>query len=275
MPWERIPIMSLHKRLLFAMLFTVVGLTAAGWVDFGKPGFYALNGYRPSRPGSAALSWDRDEAVSPWVEALRGKRDLPPAPFVPIQFKDPKRLGIGKLLVAARGLGDPHFARTVILLTHFDEQGVVGLVLNRRTDVPISRVLDSKAAKEISDPVYLGGPVEPSAVFGLLQSSAKVEKAENIFAGIYLISDKDLFEQTLAAHRQPSVFRVYLGYAGWTPDQLRAEVKLGAWFVFPADAATVFNADPGSLWMQKIQDTELHLAEAEPLAWAWQPAGSF
>lgn len=267
--------MSLRKRLQFMMLFAMVGLTAAGSVDFGEPGFHALTGRRPSGPGSAALSLDGDEAPSPWVEALRGKRDLRPAPFVPIQFKDPKSLGVGKLLVAARGLGDPNFARTVILLTHFDDQGVVGLVLNRRTDVPISRVLNLKAAKDLSDPVYLGGPVESSAVFGLLQSSAKVEKGENIFGGIYLISDKDLFEQTLAAHRDPSVFRVYLGYAGWTPDQLRAEVKLGAWFVFPADAATVFNRDPGSLWMQKIQDTELHFAEAEPLAWAGQPAGSF
>jgi putative AlgH/UPF0301 family transcriptional regulator len=275
MPWERIPIMSLRKRLLFVMLFTVVGLTAAGWVDLPKPGFYALNGRRPSPPGSAAWSRDRDEAASAWVEALRRRSDLPPAPFDPIQFKDPKNLGVGRLLVASRGLGDPHFARSVILLTHFDEQGVVGLVLNRRTDVPISRVLDLKAAKDLSDPVYLGGPVEPSAVFGLLQSSSKVEKAESIFAGIYLISDKDLFEQTLAAHREPSVFRVYLGYSGWTPDQLRAEVKLGAWFVFPADAATVFNADPGSLWIEKIEDTELHLAEAEPLGWASQPAGSF
>jgi len=59
-----------------------------------------------------------------------------------------KNLGIGKLLVASRGLGDPNFAGTAILLIRYDENGVVGLVLNRRTDVPLSRVLDLKAAKE-------------------------------------------------------------------------------------------------------------------------------
>ena len=63
--------------------------------------------------------------------------------------------------MASRDLGDPNFAETVVLLVHYDDEGVVGLILNRRTDVPLSRVLEGlKAAKDRSDPVYLGGPVE-------------------------------------------------------------------------------------------------------------------
>jgi putative transcriptional regulator len=189
-----------------------------------------------------------------------------PALLLPVQFKDPKNLGVGKVLVANRGMGDPRFAKTVILLIHYDEKGVVGVVLNRRTTVPLSQVLDLKAAKDRSDPIYLGGPLEPTAVFALVQSAAKLEKAENIFAGVYWINDKALLEKNIASRLDSNVFRVYLGYAGWTPEQLRAEVQLGAWFVFPGEAATVFNADPDSLWMKKIQDTEMHLAKAEPLA---------
>ena len=97
-----------------------------------------------------------------------------------------------------------------------------------RTDVPLSQVLDLEAAKDRSDPVYLGGPVGPSAVFALFKSSAKMEKAESIFGGVYLISDKALFEQTISARPDPGVFHVYLGYAGWTQDQLRTEAQLGA-----------------------------------------------
>ncbi|MGA1984419.1 MAG: YqgE/AlgH family protein [Acidobacteriaceae bacterium] len=157
-------------------------------------------------------------------------------------------------------MGDPQFARTVVLLVHYDADGVVGLVLNRRTDVPLSRVLDLKAAKDRSDPVYAGGPVQPAAIFALFQSPAKIEKAENPFGSVYLISDKGLFEKTLSGRPDPGVFHVYLGYAGWTQDQLRAEVQMGAWFVFPADAAAVFSSDPGSLWPQMIQQTQLRLA---------------
>jgi putative AlgH/UPF0301 family transcriptional regulator len=86
-----------------------------------------------------------------------------------------------------------------------------------------------------------------------------------------LISDKGLFEQTLAGRPDPGVFHVYLGYAGWTQDQLRTEVQLGAWFVFSADTPTVFSSDPDSLWLQMIKKTELQLAKTEPLAEISQP----
>ena len=182
----------------------------------------------------------------------------------PFQFKDPKPLGVGKVLVASRGLGDPNFAKSVILLVRYDDKGVVGLILNRRTSVPLSKVFDSKSARDRTDPVFLGGPMEPAAAFGLLQSRVKVDKAENLFGNAYLISDKDLFEQTLKSQPGPSLFHVYLGYAGWTEDQLRNEVRLGAWYVFPADIGTVFNSDPDSLWQQMIDKTELTWALTDP-----------
>jgi putative transcriptional regulator len=217
--------MSLRNRFLFAMLFVIIAAAVPGMGNIREPS------------SASAL---------------------------PIQSKSPKDLGVGKVLVASRGLGDPNFAGTVILLVHYDEDGVVGLVLNRRTTVPLSKVLALDAAKNRADPVYLGGPMEPAAVFALFQSPTKIEKAENLFGGVYLISDKDAFEQTISSRPDPGAFRVYLGYAGWTRDQLQAEVKLGAWFVFPADNTAVFNSDPDSLWKQMIQKTELLMASAEP-----------
>jgi putative transcriptional regulator len=264
--------MSMRNRFPFAMLFTIVALAAAGTASLYKAEFDVPNPNPwPRTPiaVAAALPWyDSQPASMPsrWLSTLHTKGGLLPALFLPIQFKNPPDLGVGKLLVASRGLSDPDFAKTVVLLVRYDEKGALGLILNRRTDVPLSRVLDLKAAKDRSDPVYLGGPVGPSAVFALFESSTKIEKAENIFGSVYLISDKGLFEQTISARPDPRVFHVYLGYAGWTQDQLRAEAQLGAWFVFPADAATVFNSDPDSLWLQMIQKTELQLAETEPFA---------
>jgi putative AlgH/UPF0301 family transcriptional regulator len=181
--------------------------------------------------------------------------------LLPIQSKSAKDLGAGKLLVASRGLTDPNFARTVILLVHYDAEGVVGLMVNRRTGVPLSRVLERlKAAKDRSDPVYLGGPVETPMVFALFQSPGEIEGAEHIFGGVYLISTKTLFEQTISKQPEPGAFHVYLGYAGWTMSQLRKEVELGAWFIFQGDAKTVFDSQPDSLWPRMIEKTELQLA---------------
>ena len=273
--------MSLRKGLLFAMLFAIVAFAEPGRVNVYKAEFdvpEANTLLRASAPATPALpsyvNWPANNS-SRWLKTFRRKGELLPASFLPIQFKNPKDLGIGTLLVASRGLGDPHFAGTVILLVHYDENGVVGLFLNRRTDVPLSQVLDLKAAKDRSDPVYFGGPMEPSAAFALFQSSAKIQKAENIFGGVYLISDKDLFEKTISAQPDPNVFHVYLGYAGWTQDQLRTEVQLGAWFVFPADTATIFDSDPDSLWLQMIQKTELRLAQTEPFVEISQPVELF
>jgi putative transcriptional regulator len=262
--------MSLRKLCFFTMLATIIAFAAVGRLNRQIKEFDV-----PTPNSRVALAPDgplgyRDQPTtklgrSHWVKAFRATSGMLPSVFLPVQSKDAKNLDAGKLLVASRELADPHFAETVILLVHYDAEDVVGLVLNRRTDVPLSRVLEQlKAAKDRSDPVYLGGPVETPAVFALFQSPAKIEGAEHIFDGVYLISAKTLFEQTISARPDPGVFHVYLGHAGWTNDQLRKEVEFGAWFIFPANASTVFNSDPDSLWPQMIRKTELKLAGSEP-----------
>jgi len=265
--------MSLRKLCFLAMLATIVAFVPVGGLnrhikqfDLSKPA---------PRPHGQALAvdgslWHRGQPTnklgrSNRVNASSAESQMLPSDFLSVQSKDTEGLRAGKLLVASRDLADPIFAKTVILLVQYDAQGVLGLVLNRRTQVPLSRVLeDLKAAKDRSDPVYLGGPVEIPAVFALLKSPAKIEGADHVFGGVYLISRKTLLEQTISTRPDPSVFHVYLGYAGWTDNQLQKEVELGAWFIFPADAGTVFNAHPDSLWSQMIRKTELNLATSEP-----------
>ena len=264
--------MSLRKLCFFTMLATIVAFVAV--TGFNVP----INRFDVPTPNSRphdtlvpdASLWSMGQPAnqpgrSHRVKAFRAKSEIAPAVLLPAQSRNVKDLGAGKLLVASRDLGDPNFAETVVLLVHYDEEGVVGLILNRRTDVPLSRVLkEPKAAKDRSDKVYLGGPVETPAVFALLQSPAKVEGAQHLFGAVYLISTKTLFEQTISARPDPNTFHVYLGYAGWNADQLRKEVALGAWFIFRADAGTVFNSDPDSLWSRMIRKTELNLAGSEP-----------
>ncbi len=173
-------------------------------------------------------------------------------------------LAVGKLLVASRDLGDPNFAKAVILLVRFDaDQGAVGLTINKRTDIPISRAFqDLKEAKGRSDPIYIGGPVELNTVMALLKTESKPDGASRVFGDVYLISDKDLLTQTLALKAEAAVFHAYVGYAGWGPGQLQHEVELGAWHILPADAAMVFHADPDALWEKLIKQTELQIARA-------------
>jgi putative AlgH/UPF0301 family transcriptional regulator len=265
--------MSLHKQRFFTMLATTIAFVAVGRLNVPIKGFDVPTPNSRSHDSTLSpyrLLWNMGPSAnrrgrSDWDKAFRAKNEIRPIVILPVQSKNAKDLGAGKLLVASRGLADPYFAKTVVLLIHYDAEGAVGLILNRRTDVPLSRVLEGlEVAKHRSDPVYLGGPVETPAVFALLQSPAKVEGAQHIFGAVYLVSTKTLFEQTISARPDPSSFHVYLGSAGWTNNQLRKEVELGAWFIFRADAGTVFDSDPDSLWPQMIQKTELKLAGSGP-----------
>ncbi|HUA15786.1 MAG TPA: YqgE/AlgH family protein [Verrucomicrobiae bacterium] len=211
-----------------------------------------------------ALPATRGSELRPSDTRTRNSSTLetPPA-VVLLPSRNPSDLGLGRLLVASRELSDPIFGQTVILLVHYDTDGVIGLMLNRRTDLPISRVFAQlKTAKNLSDPVYLGGPVETPTVFALFHSPQTPEVAQRVFGGVYWISAKSALEKLVSSHPAPAVFHVYLGYAGWTPEQLRNEVRLGGWFIFPADHDTVFHADPDSLWRQMIRKTEIEMKMA-------------
>jgi len=260
--------MSRCKLCSFTMLATIVVgfVTSASLnVPAKRLPIAVPNSRKPAFTPNKKLLYRRQLMNNPdpghWINTLVAKSENQDTVLLPAQSKDAKDLRAGSLLVASRGLADPKFAETVILLVHYDAEGVVGLILNRRTDVPLSRVLKGyKGAKGRSDHVYLGGPLETPVLFALLKSATNPDGAEHIVGSVYLISKKALFEQIISAQPDPSVFHVYIGYAGWKPDQLRIEVQLGAWFIFQGDAKTIFDSDPDSLWPQMIQKTELEFA---------------
>jgi len=174
-------------------------------------------------------------------------------------------LAPGKFLVASKQLGDPNFAQAVVLLLQYDaDHGAMGLIVNRQTEVAISRVFEElKEAKGRKDPVYLGGPVELNNVLALLKSSAKPDDARRVFGDVYLINSKPQLQKTLAAGAEAEVFHVFVGYAGWGRGQLEHEVELGAWHIMPADSGSVFHSDPESVWPRLIRRTEMQIASAQ------------
>jgi len=180
---------------------------------------------------------------------------------VPAAAQEPD-LAAGQFLVASRDLRDPNFAETVVLLVRYDEdEGAMGVVINRRSDLPLSRIFESfKEAKDRTDLAFMGGPVQPGDVLALLRTSDAPDDALHVFSSVYLLSTKDLLKKTLARKVNESVFHVYLGYAGWGTGQLEHEISLGAWHVMPADAGNLFDADPEAVWPRLIRRTELQIA---------------
>lgn len=166
--------------------------------------------------------------------------DVPPAVPLP-----------GRLLVAAPVLSEPTFSRTVILLLDHDEDGSLGLVLNRPSRVPVGAVLPTWDGRTTgTDVLFTGGPVaEDSALaLGLLPGPVDGPEPEGFrrVAGPFGLVDLDVDPDRTTAVLD--AIRIYAGYAGWSSGQLDDEVAEGAWYVVDGGPADVFSAEPEDLW---------------------------
>jgi putative transcriptional regulator len=189
------------------------------------------------------------------------------SPLTPLQTSRVKDLAPGALLVAARELADPNFVETVIVLVDHSEEGTMGLVVNRQTGVPLSRVFQKlPQAQRQSAPVYIGGPVSATSVQALVRSPKTLAQGRQVADDLHVIGTRRALEERLGSTTDQARFRVYLGYAGWAAGQLAQEVGVGAWHIFPADADVVFDPDPDTLWDRQIRQTELLLARTAPSA---------
>lgn len=154
----------------------------------------------------------------------------------------------GSLLVATTRMPDKDWAGAVILIVYSDPQGVMGLLLNRPTEFPLSHLFpEIRSAPSGKDPLYFGGLVAVGAK-ALIRSSAKRKGAMGVMDGVSLITQSDAIEEAAKTGMRGDVFRVYAGYAGWLPGQLRQELLLGNWRAVRGDSATIFDPHPETLW---------------------------
>jgi putative transcriptional regulator len=172
----------------------------------------------------------------------------------------------GRLLVASPTLVDPNFARTIVLLLDIDDDGVLGVVLNRPSEVPVGEVLEPWA-DVVGAPrvLFRGGPVGTDSALAVARLADEGQPADEqpvgwrpLFEGTGLVDLDAPSEVIVPALRG---MRIYAGYAGWSVGQLDAEIAEGAWYVVPGERRDVFNSDPADLWQQVLR------RQPAPLAW--------
>ncbi|HWM29905.1 MAG TPA: YqgE/AlgH family protein [Woeseiaceae bacterium] len=152
----------------------------------------------------------------------------------------------GKLLVATDEVRGEIFARTLILLLHFDEAGAMGLVVNRPTDVTPVEVMDDPAVlADYRGTLFWGGPVEMAGLRVLLRSDSAPEGATMVVDNVHLVPFDAAMKGTPA---DATSLRIYIGYAGWAAGQLDYELARGSWEVRAATDELVFADDPRSIW---------------------------
>lgn len=157
------------------------------------------------------------------------------------------------LLIAVPQLLDGTFARAVILLLHHDEDGAMGLVINRPLELSLDEVARQHGIEPcaVSGRAYAGGPVEMFRGFVLHQGPAGDEDTE-VAKGTCISGSLDVLRHLLT--EAGGAFRLYLGYAGWGPGQLDAEMAAGSWLTGEFDPHYLFVDDASQLWEQVLAD---------------------
>lgn len=160
----------------------------------------------------------------------------------------------GRLLVASPKLLDPNFYRSVVLvLEHDDEDGALGVVLNRPSETELAEALEGweEVAAEPTA-VFVGGPVQPEVAVCL--ASPRPEAEPPGFQRLLdWVGSLDVSQDPAIAGAGVGQLRVFAGYAGWDLGQIEGEVDRGDWFVLDPLPSDVFDADPEDLWKRVLR----------------------
>lgn len=157
------------------------------------------------------------------------------------------------LLVATPALRDPNFADAVVLLIDVADDGVLGVVLNRPTAMPVGQVLlpwaDVVAEPEV---LFQGGPVETDGALAVV-----LRRSDEETIGLRPVVDRlallDLDTPVDLVAADLDGLRIFAGYSGWGSDQLEAEIAEGSWYVVPGSADDIFRADTAGLWRDVLR----------------------
>lgn len=161
-------------------------------------------------------------------------------------------LSVGKLFVATRQLEGPIFQQSVILLINYDQTGTMGLIINRPSEMLLSKLFPKiKGLEKRKDTAFFGGPVQMDQMFLLISAKKQPSNSFKVLDGVYASIEIGTFKRL--AVRPDAKFRLYVGYAGWAPGQLESELAKGSWYVRETDAGTVFGKSPENLWPALIK----------------------
>ena len=156
----------------------------------------------------------------------------------------------GHTLVATPPLEDPNFDRTVLFMIEHNDEGALGVVLNRpsdeRVDGPLSRWSDLQAEPDV---IFEGGPVEPRALIALARThTTSPDDGDAIVPVSGAIVSADLSSDPALIGSNIEQVRIFRGYAGWGPGQLEHELDAGAWLTVDTHPDDLFGSQPTDLW---------------------------
>lgn len=217
---------------------------------------------RPVKPGSLLWFLTTLAAIAGLLASGSGLPDAGATTRMPAATVKSATLA-GQLLVAKDELRDPRFVRSVVYLIHHDATGAMGLILNRPVaEASLSELLEQAGLEGTGVKgvirVHFGGPVEPGRGFVLHTTDYKIEDTKIVKNGIAVTAESEIL-RAIGTRTGPRKSLFALGYAGWAPGQLEAEIKAGAWEIVQADEALIFDENFETKWERAMARRTIRL----------------
>jgi len=182
-------------------------------------------------------------------------------------MRDNSYLG-GQFLIAMPALSDPNFNRTVSYVCEHSEQGALGIIVNRPSDLLLGDILDQLALIPVTadlhrEPIYLGGPVQQDRGFVLHDGADEWDSSMTVADGVRVTTSRDILA-AIATGDGPANRLIALGYAGWGAGQLEREIVANAWLSVRADSAILFDTPHGERYQAAADLLGIDLALLSP-----------
>ncbi len=153
----------------------------------------------------------------------------------------------GQVLLSEPFLNDPYFKRTVIFLCEHNDEGSFGFVLNNYIDVDLDQIMENMP--HFQGRISIGGPVRNSNLYYIHTLGEQVDDSVEIIPGVYMGGNFETLRKLLVSGKVlRDQVRFFVGYSGWSPEQLENEIKSNSWFVTTVDKELVMNTDVSDLW---------------------------
>jgi len=163
------------------------------------------------------------------------------------------------LLVAKAELRDPNFRDSVVLVMNNIAPAPAGIIVNRPTSIAVSRLFpDLERLAQLHDKVYFGGPVEIETVSFLVRADSAPENATEVVHGVYISTNRELLRKLLGRDKPMEGLRIFIGYSGWAPGQLEAEIARSDWTLAPAEASAIFDGKSERPWPERQTPDDAH-----------------
>lgn len=160
--------------------------------------------------------------------------------------------GPGKILVAEPFMNDYYFKRSVVLLADHSDDGSFGIIVNKPLKLKIQDVHTD--IRSFAAPIHLGGPVHNDRIFFTHTLGNEIDGSIEILDGLYWGGDLNQIKSLIAAGvLTPNQVRFYLGYSGWSPNQLNQELKRNSWLVGRVSTTFLLQNPPNELWNKAVE----------------------